>query len=346
VPSPDYNILFALITSFLITYVAIPKVIFFAQQFRLTDLAGERASHSLVTPIFGGIAIFSGVLFSLLFWAELEKIQFLITSFLIVFFVGVIDDLLNLSPFKKLIGQIIAILVVIYLGEIQIDSMHGVLGVYDLPDFFATLFTVFVVIVITNGFNLIDGVDGLAGGVGVISASCFGFISVMMDQSDMAIIAFSLTGALLAFLRYNFNPAKIFMGDTGSLVVGMILSVLAINTIRYGLVSEDLRLPHKGPLMAIVFLAIPLFDSLRVFVVRASKRKGPLSPGRDHIHHALLDLGFDHKTTTLALYFTSIALIIGTYFLLELNVNLSIAILAFVSFLLLILPFYLLRRKK
>jgi len=98
--------------------------------------------------------------------------------------------------------------------------------------------------------------------------------------------------------------------------------------------------------MAIVFLAIPLFDSLRVFVVRASKRKGPLSPGRDHIHHALLDLGFDHKKTTLTLYFTSIALIIGTYFLLELNVNLSIAILAFVSYLLLILPFYLLRRKK
>ncbi len=342
----EYNILFALITSFLVTYFTIPKVIFFAQQFRLTDLAGERASHSGSTPIFGGIAIFSGVLFSLLFWAELEEIQFLITSFLIVFFVGVFDDLLNLSPFKKLIGQIIAILVVIYLGEIQIDSMHGVLGVYDLPDFFATLFTVFVVIVITNGFNLIDGVDGLAGGVGVISATSFGFIAIMMDQSDIAIIAFSLVGALLAFLKFNFNPAKIFMGDTGSLVVGMILSVLAINTIRYGLVTEDFRFPNKGPLMAIVFLAIPLFDTLRVFVVRASKRKGPLRAGRDHIHHALLDLGFGHKTTTLTLYFMSIALIIGTYFMLELNVNLSIAILAFVSYLLLILPFYLLRRKE
>lgn len=344
--SPDYNILFALITSFLITYVAIPKVIFFAQQFRLTDLAGKRASHSGSIPVFGGIAIFSGILFSLLFWAELQEIQFLITSFLIVFFVGVIDDLLNLSPFKKLIGQIIAILVVIYLGEMQIDNMHGVLGVYDLPDFFATLFTVFVVIVITNGFNLIDGVDGLAGGVGVISATCFGCITVMMGQSDMAIIAFSLAGALLAFLRYNFNPAKIFMGDTGSLVVGMILSVLAINTIRYGLVTEGFRFPNKGPLMAIVFLAIPLFDTLRVFIVRTSKRKGPLMPGRDHIHHALLDLGFDHKATALILYFTSIALIVGAYFLLRLNVNLSIAILALVSYLLLILPFYLLRRKK
>jgi UDP-N-acetylmuramyl pentapeptide phosphotransferase/UDP-N-acetylglucosamine-1-phosphate transferase len=330
----------------LVTYFFIPKIIFFAQQFRLTDLAGKRASHSGSTPIFGGIAIFSGILFSLLFWAELQEIQFLITSFLIVFFVGVIDDLLNLTPIKKLAGQIIAILVVIYLGEIQIDSMHGVLGVYDLPDFFATLFTVFVVIVITNGFNLIDGVDGLAAGVGVIAAFCFGFIAVIMGQSDMAIIAFSLVGALLAFLRYNFNPAKIFMGDTGSLVVGMILSVLAINTIRYGLVTEDLRLPNKGPLLAIVFLAIPLFDTLRVFVVRASKRKGPLLPGRDHIHHALLDLGFGHKKTTLILYFISIALIIGTYFLIELNVNLSIALLAFISYFLLILPFYLLRRKK
>ena len=349
-PISDYNILFAFLTSFLITYVAIPKVIFFAQQFRLTDLAGERASHSGSIPIFGGIAIFSGVLFSLLFWAELEDIQFLITSFLIVFFVGVIDDLLNLSPFKKLIGQIVAVLVVIYLGDLQIDNMHGVLGVHVLPGWISALFTIFVVIVITNGFNLIDGVDGLAAGIGVISSFAFGIIALLMPdilgQGDMAIIAFSLAGALLAFLRYNFNPAKIFMGDTGSLVVGMILSVLAINTIRYGLVTEDFRLPNKGPLMAIVFLAIPLFDSLRVFVVRASKRKGPLRPGRDHIHHALLDLGFDHKTTALVLYFTSIALIIGTYFLLDLNVNLSIAILAFISYLLLILPFYLLIRKK
>ena len=344
--TPDYNIFFALVTSFLITYVAIPKVIFFAQQFRLTDVAGQRAAHEGSTPIFGGIAIFSGIIFSLLFWAELGNIQFLLASFLIVFFVGVIDDLLNLSPLKKLIGQVIAVLIIIYLGEIQIDSMHGVLGIYDLPDIIGTLFTIFVVIVITNGFNLIDGVDGLAGGVGVIAASCFGFVAVMMGQKDLAIISFSLSGSLLAFLRYNFNPAKIFMGDTGSLVVGMILSVLAINTIKFGLITEDFKLPNKGPLMAIVFLAIPLFDSLRVFIVRASKGVGPLSPGRDHIHHALLDLGFGHKRTALILYCISVLLIFGSYFLLELNVNLSIAILALVSYFLLILPFYILRKRK
>ena len=342
-----YNIFFTFVTSFLITYVAIPKVISFAQQFRLTDVAGKRAVHEGSTPIFGGIAIFSGIIFSLLFWAELENIQFLLASFLIVFFVGVIDDLLNLSPLKKLVGQIIAILIVIYLGELKIDSMHGVLGLTNqMPDWISTAFTIFVVIVITNGFNLIDGVDGLAGGIGIISASCFGFIAILMHQSDMAIIAFSLAGALLAFLRYNFNPAKIFMGDTGSLVVGMILSVLAINTIKIGLITEDFKLPNKGPLMAIVFLAIPLFDSLRVFIARIIKGRHPLYPGRGHIHHALLDLGFGHKSTALILYFTSILLIFVAYYLLEINLNLSIAVVAFVSYIILLIPFYILRKRK
>ena len=348
--TPDYNIFFALVTSFLITYVAIPKVIFFAQQFRLTDVAGKRAVHEGSTPIFGGIAIFSGIIFSLLFWAELENIQFLLVSFLIIFFVGVIDDLLNLSPLKKLIGQVIAVLIVIYLGDLQIDNMHGVLGVQVFPEWISALFTVFVVIVITNGFNLIDGVDGLAGGIGVITSFVFGIIALLMSdipgQVDMAVIAFTLMGALLAFLKYNFHPAKIFMGDTGSLVVGMILSILAINLIKHGLVTETIKFPNKGPLLAIVILAIPLFDSLRVFIARIIRGRHPLYPGRGHIHHALLDLGFGHKRTALILYFISVLLIFGSYFLLELNVNLSIAILALISYFLLLIPFYILRKRK
>jgi UDP-N-acetylmuramyl pentapeptide phosphotransferase/UDP-N-acetylglucosamine-1-phosphate transferase len=329
----------------MITYVAIPKVIFFAHRFRLADVAGKRASHEGSVPIFGGIAIFSGIIFSLLFWTELASIQFIIASLLIVFFVGVIDDLLSLTPFKKIIGQIISILIIIYLGEIQINNMHGVLGVYELPDIIATLFTVFVVVVITNSFNLIDGVDGLACGIGIISSFCFGIIALTMNQLDMAMIAFSLMGSLLAFIRYNLHPARIFMGDTGSLVVGMILSVLAINTITHGLVTETFHLPNKGPLLAIVFLAIPLFDSLRVFVVRLSTGRNPLSPGRGHIHHALLDLGFGHIKTTFILYLVSFLLIFGTYFLLELNINLGIAILALFCYILLIIPFYILRKR-
>ena len=341
----DLNIIFSFITAFVITYVAIPKVMFFAEKLRLFDEAGIRASHKGSVPIFGGIAIFSGIIFSLLFWADIENIQFILVSILIVFFVGVIDDLLVLSPTKKIVGQIISVLILVFLQELQIDNMHGVLGIYELPDWVSVFFTIFVVIVITNGFNLIDGVDGLAGGVGVIASFSFGIIALFMKQTEMAIIAFTLMGALLGFLKYNFHPAKIFMGDTGSLVVGIILSVLAINSIRYGLVTDTIKLPNKGPLLAIVILAIPLFDSLRVFVARIIKGRHPLSPGRGHIHHALLNLGFGHKYTSLALYFFSLVLILFSYFLLELNINMSILILAGISFILLYIPFYMLKAK-
>ena len=349
----ELNIIFSFFTALLITYVAIPKVIFFSEKLRLFDSAGKRASHEGSTPVFGGIAIFSGIIFSLLFWAEIENIQFILVSLLIVFFVGVIDDLLTLSPIKKLIGQIISILIIIYLPDasieldLQIDNMHGVLGVHELPDWISTLFTVFVVIVITNGFNLIDGVDGLAGGIGVIASFVFGIIALLMEQGDMAIIAFSLMGALVGFLKYNFHPARIFMGDTGSLVVGMTLSVLAINLIRHGLVIPEITLhfPNKGPLLAIVILAIPLFDSLRVFVARVIKGKHPFRPGREHIHHALLDLEIGHARTSLILYAFSIILILFSYFLLALNINKSISILAVISFSLLLIPFYLIKDK-
>ena len=342
----EYNIILAFVTSFVITYLAIPKVISFAEKFRLSDIPGNRSSHKKSVPIFGGIAIFSGIIFSLLFWANLDNIQFILVSFLIVVFFGVLDDLLSLSPYKKLLGQLIAILIVIYLGEIQIDSMHGVLGIYKMPDFFATLFTVFVVVVITNGFNLIDGVDGLASGIGVISSFFFGVVLFFLNQYDMAMISFSLMGALLAFLRYNYHPAKIFMGDTGSLLVGMILSVLSVSLIREGLVVDRFHLPNKGPLLAIAFLAIPLFDTLRVFIVRVVKGKHPLYPGRGHIHHALLDLGIGHKRTALLLYIYSLLLIICSYFLLELDTNIGILILAIVSYILLFIPFYLLSKRK
>ena len=342
---PYLNIFYSFISALLICYIAIPKLIYFAQKLRLLDNGGDRASHQGSTPFFGGIAIFTGVVSSLLFWSDIENIQYILVSILIVFIVGLIDDLRQITAFKKLICQIIATLILIFLGDLQIDSMHGVLGVYDLPIWASLPFTIFVVIVIINGFNLIDGIDGLAGGIGLISSLSFGAIALMMEQIDIALIAFTLSGALVGFLKYNTFPARIFMGDTGSLVVGMILSVLALNCIKFGLVTETHSLPHIGPLLAISLLAIPLFDSLRVFVVRAINRKGTLTAARDHVHHALIDLGAGHKYTSLILYIVSVIIIIFTYVLLiiNLNVNVSITILALFIFLLWLILFYMLK---
>ena len=342
------NILYSFLTAMLISYLAIPKLIYFAQKLKLLDQAGERSSHKVSTPFFGGIAIFTGIICSLLFWADnFENIQYTLVSILIIFIVGLIDDLRAITAFKKLIGQILATLVLILLGDLQIDNMHGVLGIYELPIWASVSFTIFVVIVIINGFNLIDGIDGLAGGLGLISSFCFGVIALLMNQIDIALISFTLMGALLGFLKYNIFPARIFMGDTGSLVVGMILSILAINCIKYGLVNENYSSPNVGPLLAISFLAIPLFDSLRVFIVRAINGNGPLTAARDHVHHTLIDLGIGHKYSSLILFAVSVIIISLTYLLIKLNVNInvSIAVLALVSYLLWLIPFYMLRSK-
>ena len=345
---PYLNILYSFLSALFISYIAIPKLIQFALKLKLLDAAGDRSSHQVSTPFFGGIAIFTGVICSLLFWADnFENIQYTLVSILIVFIVGLIDDLRAITAFKKLIGQILATLVLILLGDLQIDNMHGVLGIYELPIWASVSFTIFVVIVIINGFNLIDGIDGLAGGLGLISSFCFGVIALLMNQIDIALISFTLMGALLGFLKYNIFPARIFMGDTGSLVVGMILSILAINCIKYGLVNENYSSPNVGPLLAISFLAIPLFDSLRVFIVRAINGNGPLTAARDHVHHTLIDLGIGHKYSSLILFAVSVIIISLTYLLIKLNVNInvSIAILALVSYLLWLIPFYMLRSK-
>ena len=338
------NILFALCTSFLITYFSVPKMIDISKKFRLADVAGKRAAHTGSVPVFGGVSIFSGIIFSLIFWGDMADFQFIIASLVIIFIAGIIDDLLSINPYKKIIIQTIAILILIYGADIQIDSMHGVLGVYELPHIIATSFTIFVVVVIINCVNLIDGVDGLAAGLGVIAAIGFGIVGLLMHQHDIAILAFSLTGSLLAFLKYNFNPAKIFMGDTGSLLIGLILSLLAINSVCQGLIINTITLPNKGPLLAIVFLAIPLFDSLRVFIARVLKGKHPFHAGRDHIHHALLDLGLGHKYTSIILYSIAVFFIIISYFFLYININSGIAILAAIVFIVLLIPFYLSKR--
>ena len=228
---------------------------------------------------------------------------------------------------------------IIYLHDLQINNMHGVLGIYELSDIIATFFTVFVVIVITNGFNLIDGVDGLAGSLGIVASVSFGLLAIISGQINMALIAFTLMGALLGFVLHNFHPAKIFMGDTGSLVVGLVLSILAINAINSGIINNYIHLPNKGPLVAIAILAVLLFDSLRIFIVRVIKGRNPLSPDMNHIHHALLNLGYGHQKTTLIICIINILLIVVAYFLLDMNINFAITIFAAINFTLLYIPF-------
>ena len=341
------NIVFPLLTSFIVTYLAIPKIIHFSKVSRLFVFGGGRNSHEGGIPIFGGVAIFSGLLFSLIFWTKLEEIQFILISLIIVFFIGIIDDLLSLSPLKKLIGQISSILVLLYLSDLKIGSMHGMFNIWELPEWISVLFTVFVVVVITNAYNLIDGIDGLASGLGAISSLFFGVIFLFNEDYQYAILSFTLFGSLVAFLRYNFNPAVIFMGDTGSLVIGLILSILSIRLINTGIdiPKYDFYFPNKGPFISIVLLAIPLYDTFRVFFIRILSGYHPLHPDRNHIHHALLDLGFGHTKSTIILYGCSFLITGLSYFMIDMSLGLSIFILTIIVLSCIAVPFILLQIK-
>ena len=341
------HIIFPLLTSFVVTYLAIPKIIHFANKNNFFAKGGGRHSHENQTPIFGGIAISAGLLFSLLFWAKLEEIQFILVSLIIVYFIGLLDDLLSLTPTKKLIGLFFSIFVLMFLGDLQIKSFHNLFGIQEIPELVAILFTLFVAVIITNAYNLIDGIDGLAGGLGVIASFLFGLIFLFNNDTQYVILSFTLLGALLAYLKYNFNPASIFMGDTGSLVIGLIFSILSIRLINEGVnIPNDQQYVNKGPFISIVILAIPLFDTFRVFFIRIFSGYHPLRPDRNHIHHALLDLGLGHKMSTFILYIYSVVIAFISYFMIDMSLGLSIFLLSIIVLGSMSIPFILIRIKK
>ena len=353
------------LTSFIITFITIPVVI---RLIRLNSLiiSPETRDKSLYIPSFGGIAIFIGMLLSFVFWvnfSEYSQINFFLASLLVLFFVGIIDDFINLKPWKKILGQMFAISIFLYFSDIRISSMYGVFSgniETELPLFFSLSITMFTMLVIINAYNLIDGIDGLAGSLGILIAIFFGFLFFITQQFYLFFVACSLIGALVAFLVFNNYPAKIFMGDTGSMIIGFIFAVFAINIVESQIViSRDFNIidveyknqilldfRNKGPLLAISILIIPLFDTLRVFVLRLIKKTSPFQGDTNHMHHNLLECGFrPHFISILFVFINLILTLLFCVFLSELGINIALLILFLVSFILSLVPSYFLRKK-
>ena len=289
------NILLSSGLAFLITYFAIPVIIEIAKKKKLFDEPDERKVHKVVIPTLGGLGIFAGFLIATLMGVPINspELQFFITAVMVIFFIGIKDDILVISATKKFIAQLIAAGIVIKFGGLQIHSMHGLFGMGEMPRIASVIFTLFTIIVITNSFNLIDGVDGLAGSLGLLTSVVFGMYFVASGYLLYGVMAFALSGSLLAFLIYNFSPAKIFMGDTGSLLIGLLNAIFVIKFIN---IAGQSSLPiQSAPAIGFAVLIVPLFDTLRVFGLRILKRRSPFSPDRNHIHHFLLDFGLSHR---------------------------------------------------
>ncbi len=218
-----FDVLLSLSISFTITFLAIPVIINVAEMKKLFDVPDARKIHQVAITPLGGIGIFAGFVFGCLLTINFKfapEFQYFIAATMVIFFLGLKDDILVLSPIKKFIGQVLAAFLIIYYGRVQIHSMHGFFGIHEIPEMFSLLISYFSVIVIINSFNLIDGVDGLAATLGLISSAFFGIYFMFVGMEPYYVLAFSLCGSLLAFLIFNFQPAKIFMGDTGSLLIG------------------------------------------------------------------------------------------------------------------------------
>jgi UDP-GlcNAc:undecaprenyl-phosphate GlcNAc-1-phosphate transferase len=311
-----FDILLSVIISFSISFLAIPVIITVAERKKLYDEPNERKVHIGPIPSLGGLGIFAGFIIAALItipFAQASEFQYFMAAAFVIFFLGLKDDILIISPVKKFIGQVLAAFLIIYKGGVQIHSMHGFLGLQELPEMFSLLLTYFAVIVIINSFNLIDGVDGLAGSLGLMATTVLGFYFLKIGAAPYAILAFSLAGSLLAFLIFNFHPAKIFMGDTGSLLIGLLTSILVIKFINIAsspLVGAPME---ASPAIGFVILMIPLLDTLRVFAIRIFNRRSPFSPDRNHVHHLLLDRGFSHRSITLVLVSINILFITLVY---------------------------------
>ena len=317
-----FDVLLSIAISFTVTFLAIPAIINVAEMKKLFDMPDARKVHfTPITPL-GGLGIFAGFIFGSLLtlhFTQYSDLQYFIAASFVIFFLGLKDDILVISPVKKFIGQVLAAFIIIYYGNIQIRSMHGFFGLYQLPEMFSLLLTYFAVIVVINSFNLIDGIDGLAGTLGLLSSVIFGIYFLYIGMSPYAVMAFALAGSLLAFLIFNFQPAKIFMGDTGSLLIGTINAILVIKFINVAN-TADVAFPiASSPAVGFTILMVPLLDTLRVFGIRIFHRRSPFSPDRNHIHHLLLDRGFSHRVITLTLVSVNLLMIALVFFCRSLN---------------------------
>jgi len=291
-------VFFSLILTFswalFVSLFAIPSIIQVAHKKQILDIPNNRRQHLSDTPRLGGLAIFAGFISSMLLFGEFDNsIQKLIASTIIIFFIGLKDDMVSVSAFKKFFVQILAASIIVFLGDLKIDNFQGVLDIYAIPEGASYMFTLIVVLGITNAFNLIDGLDGLAGSLALFACAFYGALLFAFGGSQnilYVLVSLSLAGALIGFLKYNFHKAEIFMGDTGSLISGFIIAFLAIKIVNIpsGFNPEKYSLP----VLAIAPIIIPIIDTLRVFVIRVLASSSPFSPDNNHLHHRLMGLGF------------------------------------------------------
>lgn len=325
-------LLSAFAIAFIVSLSAFPAIFKVAISKRLMDEPSHRSIHSVKTPTLGGIGIFlSLVVVITTFGALLDtKILLLLLGGLtILFFLGLKDDLLILSPRKKFFGQLLAAGLLIFFTDTRILGFSGLFDVTIFPYWVSVVFTLFVYLLIINAYNLIDGVDGLAGSLALLASGAFAFIFLSYKEVNMATIAVAIIGSLIPFLRWNFSKRhKIFMGDTGSMIIGFLVAFFVVRFIGFAQTNIESEWHNSAPVMALAIVFFPLLDTLRIFLIRlVIHKKSPFSADKNHLHHRFLQIGFTHFQTTLCVVVTNLFLIFSTYLFRNLDIHFQFVIL-------------------
>lgn len=313
-------ILLAFASSLLVTWYYIPKVIHIVRHRHLEDNPGKHKIHKNNIPTLGGIGIFAGFLVGYLLGIDgyMPGISYFTAAAMMLFFVGIKDDLVNINYTKKLLGEVASAIVVVLFTDIRFTSFHGFLGMEEISFWVSFPVTVFTIVLIINAVNLIDGIDGLAASLGIVASVTFGLFFYLSGDYGYTVMAAALLGALIAFLRFNLSDGrfKIFMGDTGSLVIGFTLAVFAVHFNEVVASGKSVVSLTSAPSVAIGILVVPLFDTLRVIILRLHYHQSPFQADHRHIHHMMLRAGLSHRSATLIISLFNI-FIIAVAFLLD-----------------------------
>ncbi|KAB4219469.1 undecaprenyl/decaprenyl-phosphate alpha-N-acetylglucosaminyl 1-phosphate transferase [Bacteroides uniformis] len=320
--------------------IVIPQILLIAFRKQLFDLPDERKIHHCAVPRLGGIAFKPVVFFSFALLLginmtlghsemlseisnDIRPLAFVFCSIMVLYLVGMADDLIGIRYRAKFVIQILCGVMLI-VGGIYIDNLHGILGIHAVPLWLGYPLTILIVVFIINAINLIDGIDGLASGLCSIACLFYGLTFFMLHQHIYAMLAFATLGVLVPFFYYNVfgNPEhgrKIFMGDTGSLTVGMMLCFLSLKLIMCG---TDDNTTYNPMVLAFSPLLVPCCDVVRVYLHRVRNGKNPFLPDKNHIHHKLLALGIKQRNAMIIIISVSTIFILFNVLLsLYLNVN-------------------------
>ena len=309
------DLILPITTAFLIAICLIPIFIKIVKAINVLDQPDRRKLHSISTPSLGGIPIYLALIFALIFalpLATLAQEKYILGATFLIFLLGIRDDISSLLANHKLFVQVFASIIVVFFADIKIAGLNGLFGIETFGWYFDEIFTIVVISILTNAFNLIDGIDGLAGSIGVLLCSFFATVFYLEGEVFSSVLAIALAGGILAFLIYNWYPSKVFMGDTGSLMLGFVLTVLLIRFL--GIESSSSVYQSPVSLMLALFV-LPVYDTLRVFVIRLSEGNHPLAPDRNHVHHVMLRLGYNHGQATIRLVFFNFLMAVLVFFL-------------------------------